>query len=241
MPKNGSRVGGKSIAMKFYLFVLLSALSIGTRAQTGDNAILQEFLSSADYAHVINHSAFGKTGTPDLKQSYVGLATTGELQKQVPVIYLHFSGLYNGKKKIVGQLQAIRVRDDYNGLPRNARYLLLYKDLREYNDESATGTVRIYDLNYDEYLAGKAVFNDGTLSQYTPFAVPNQVSTRYNLGDRAAAPCSNVLTAGECFSCMMAACVFNPTCRALCLATGSITANCTLSIMALCAVFSIVN
>lgn len=227
--------------MKFYFFVLLSALSMSARAQTGDNALLQEFLSSADYAYVINQSAFGKIGTPDLKQSYVGLATTGELQKQVPVIYLQFSGLYNGKKKIVGQLQAIRVRVDYNGLPRDARYLLLYKDLREFHEETATGTVRIYDLNYDEYLAGKVVFNAGTLSNFTPFAVPDQVSARYSLGARSAAPCTSALTAGECFSCMMATCASNPACGALCLATGSMAANCRLTIMALCAIVSIIN
>lgn len=240
MPKNASRVGGKSIAMKFYFFVLLSVLSMSARAQTGDNALLQEFLSSADYAYVINQSAFGKTGTPDLKQSYVGLATAGEWQKQVPVIYLHFSDMYNGKKKIVGQLQAIRVRDDYNSLPRNARYLLLFKDLREYDDETTTGTVRIYDLNYDEYLAGKAVFTAGALSSYTPFAVPDQVSARYSLGARSAAPCTRALTAGECFSCMMASCAANPACTALCMATGSMAANCRLSVMALCALISIV-
>lgn len=227
--------------MKFYLFVLLSVLSMSARAQRGDNDPLQEFLSSADYAHFITASAFGKTGTPDMKQSYVGLATTGEMQKQVPVIYLHFSGLYSGKKKIVGQLQAIKVRDDYSGLPRNARYLLLYKDLREFNEETATGTVRIYDLNYDEYLAGKAVFNAGALSEYTPFSVPDQVSSRYSLGARSATPCSSAITAGECFSCMMASCAANPACKALCMATGSMTANCTLFVMALCAIINIIN
>lgn len=244
MPKNGSRVGvSKSIAMKNFIIVLLSALSLGARAQTGDNALLQEFLRSADYAHVLNHSAFGKIGSPDLKQSYVGLATTGsgELQKQVPVIYLQFSGGQNGKKKILGQIQAIKVRDDYAGLPRNSRYLMLFKDLREFNEVDGTGSIRVYDLNYDEYLAGEAVFNRGQLSQYTPYPVPEPVSSRYNLGARSAAPCSNALTAGECFSCMMASCVFNPACRAICLATGSMSPNCTLSIMALCAMASIVN
>lgn len=227
--------------MKFYFFVLLSMMSMSARAQTDNDVLLKEFLSSADYAYVINTSAFAKIGTPDLKQSYVGLATTGELQKQLPVIYLQFSGLYNGKKKMVGQLQAIRVRDDFNGLPRNARYLLLYKDLREYDDETATGTVRVYDLNYDEYLAGKAVFNAGTLSNYTPFSVPDQVSARYSLGARSAAPCTSALTAGECFSCMMASCASNAACSTLCLATGSMSANCRLTIMALCTLISIVN
>jgi hypothetical protein len=244
--KRLQRVGGfKSIAMKFLFSLMLSVLSLCGSAQTSDNTLLQEFLESPDYAAIINNSPFGKTGTADLKQSFVVWATagSGEIQKQVPLIYLQFTGLINGKKKLLGQIHAIKVKEGYNGLPRNGKYLMLYKDLRQFNAEEGTGSIRVYDLNYDEYLVGEAVLGNGTLSQYTPYPVPEQVAAKYNLAGRQSLPCTSVggtTTFGECFSCMIGSCVLNPDCRALCLLAGSLQWQCTRSIQLYCAMIAMV-
>jgi len=231
--------------MKNVFFVMLSVLSLGGYAQTGDKALLREFLESPDLAAVINHSVIGKTGAPDLNQSFVGLATAsnGEVQREIPVIYLQFTAVLNGKERRIGQIQAIKVRDGYTGLPRNGRYLMLYKDLRQFNEEEGTGTIGIYDLNYDEYLAGEAVFSNGTLAQYRPHAIPANVTEKYNLESRVALPCTGTggtTTFGECFSCMMGACVLNPDCRALCLVAGSVQWQCTRVIQFYCALIAMV-
>lgn len=224
---------------------MLSVLSLCGSAQTSDNVLLQDFLESPDYAAIINSSSFGKTGTADIKQSFVvwAIAGSGEIQKQVPVIYLQFTVISNGKKKLQGQIQAIKVKEGYSGLPRNGKYLMLYKDLRQFNAEEGTGNIRVYDLNYDEYLVGEAVLGNGTLSQYIPYPVPDQVAAKYNLAGRQPMPCTSIggtTTFGECFSCMMGSCVLNPDCRALCLLAGSLQWQCTRSIQLYCAMIAMV-
>ncbi len=232
--------------MKNLLFLLLSCLTVSGRAQTGDDALLQEFINSPDYAAFIAGSSYGQLGTPDLKQSFVGYSSvvSGEIEKQVPVLYIQFAGVYNGKKKVVGQLQAIKVREDYSGLPRNGRYLMLFKDLRQFNADNSSGTIRVYDLNYDEYLSGEAVVNNWTVNNYTPFPVPDQVSAKYNLTGRAAHPCdangNGNVTFGECFSCMMGACMRDTECRTLCLIANLFQWRCTMAMRLSCRIIAII-
>lgn len=232
--------------MKNVLFLFFSILTISGKAQTADAALLQAFLNSPDYQSFLSGSPFARTGTADLKQSFVSYNTYSNngIEKEIPVIYIQFSGIINGKKIITGQIQAIKVKDDYTGLPGNGRYLMLYKDLRQFNSENGTGIIKVYDLNYDGYLAGEAEVGSGTVSKYVPFPVPDQVAAKYNLTGRSSLPCTNITgntTFGECFSCMIGSCVLNPDCRSLCLVANLLQWQCTRTMLVYCSMLALAS
>lgn len=221
-------------------------MSVNSRAQTDEDALLQEFLRSPDYAGFMAGSQFAGSGTLDLQRSFVSYSTavSGEIQKQVPVLYLSFAGVQNGKKKVTGQIQAIKVKDDYAGLPKNGRYLMLYKNFVQYNTNDSTGTIRVYDLNYDEYLAGEATVVNGTVNNYIPYPLPDNIATKYNLTGRAAHPCdkngNGDVTYGECFNCMLRSCMLDSECRLLCFLANLYRASCFNSMRASCAILAII-
>ncbi len=232
--------------MKKVLFFFLILMSVNGRAQTEEDALLQEFLHSPDYAGFIAGSQFAGLGTLDLQQSFVSYSTavSGEIQRQVPVIYLSFVGVQNGKKKITGQIQAMKVKDDYTGLPKNGRYLMLYKSFVEYNTDNNTGTIRVYDLNYGEYLVGEGTVVNGTVNNYIPFPLPDNIAAKYNLAGRAPHPCdtnhNGNVTYGECFNCMLRSCMGDPECRLLCFLANLYRASCFNSMRASCAIIAII-
>ncbi|MBI3138917.1 MAG: hypothetical protein HYZ15_10060 [Sphingobacteriales bacterium] len=232
--------------MKKLLFFFLILMSVSGRAQTEEETLLQEFLHSPDYAGFIAGSQFAGSGTLDMQKSFVDyrIGVYNEIEKRLPVLCLQFVGVQNGKKVIVGQIEAIKVREDYTGLPKNGRYLMLYKNYLQYNTGTSTGTIRVYDLNYDEYLVGEAAVTNGTVNNYTPYPMPDNIAAKYNLTGRAPHPCdtnhNGNVTYGECFSCMLRSCMSDPECRFLCFLANLYRSSCFNSMRVSCAILAII-
>lgn len=208
--------------MKKIFFLLFSLSSLGSNGQTEDSQLLQDFVNSVDYNRFMTNSQFSSNGNVNLLYSNVHHQEHPSIDgKIVPVLNVNFTQNLNGEIKIVGQIQAIKVREDYTRLPNMARYIMLYRDFRQYNHNTMTGTINVYDLNYDEYLVGIGNFTKGVADNFDTFPMPSITVERYDLGLERPHFCdgnqNGNVTWGECWRCMINACLGNSTCTALCM------------------------
>ena len=213
--------------LRFLIIPLLFAFYGKMQAQD-DVDPLAAYMASDDFKWFGNQSRFGQDVKPDEARSY--FSYEDYQGKRVPFIVVSLKGLLaNGKEGEVGQIEAIKVRDDYQQLPRNARYLQIYKDLREYDLATKTGRLRVYDLNYDEYLAVDAQIRNENIESVNTYPMPAEVAERYgfnrqeNMGSKTH-PCdgngNGNVSFGECMSCMITACWANPNCKRMCKLIG---------------------
>jgi hypothetical protein len=226
--------------MKKIFFLLLVLISFNLYGQPGDLQLLQNFVNSEDYSQFIANSQFSTNGAVNLDSSNVSHQEHPSLDgKVVPVLNVSFTQTQNDLPKIVGQIQAIKVRDDYHSLPNSSRYLMVYKDFREYNHSTQTGQIKIYDLNYDEYLVIDAAFTNGSTSSIETFPMPPVVIEKYGLDpNRGTHPCdanqNGNVTFGECWRCMVNACFSNPECNFRCFAANHFGQQCSMAIAISC-------
>ncbi|MBE2231068.1 MAG: hypothetical protein IAE96_10520 [Chitinophagaceae bacterium] len=226
----------------FFFFLCLSGIS---RAQPDEQSLIREFLASADFNRFRISSPFGRAGDPDPLHQYVKMTSTieNEVQGWVPVVHIGLTGLVNGRKKLVGEIQAVKVKESYTKLPQNGTYLLLYRDLTRYDLTTDNGEVRVYDLNYDSYLVGDALVKNGKVVTDHTYPMPPEVAGKYQLVSRAH-PCdanqNGNITFGECWRCFFNACKSDPECELLCKLINKRNMHCTLSIGISCAIIAAV-
>lgn len=224
---------------KFFLYIFILAGLSGYSQKVP--AEIMEFINSGDFAWFKTNSQFASNGEVDFEQSFVDYEVRDN--QKIPVININFTTGPDGSGRvIVGQIQAIKVRPDFTNLPRNARYLQLYRDFREFDFRSESGVVNVHDLNYDEYLASKATIYKSVVTQISPYQVPPEIAQRYETGIPPAPgyhQCdqnqNGNVTYGECYNCLVESCAASPICSAFCfimnlriknICTASIIANC---------------
>ena len=220
-------------------------MGIGSVAQKTPPEI-QEFLNSPDYAWFLANSEFAGNGVVDLEQSFVEYEIYNN--QKIPVISVNFvNGSIDDDRAIVGQIQVIKVRSDFNGLPGNSRYLQLYRDFRDFDFRTETGIIKVHDLNF-EYQCTQATVNKGVITQLSQYQMPSEKTGR-TAGGVPPGPgyhqCdlnqNGNVTFGECFSCLTASCAASPTCTALCLLMNLAVKNaCVTSTVANCLIISVV-
>lgn len=220
--------------MKSVFIALLSMCFLSLNAQISDSQLLNDFINSNDYSRFLDSSKFKNNGTFNLGLSNVTYHQHPDIaDKNVPVLNLNFTVNENRIIKIVGQIQAIKVKNGYSKLPSNGSYFMLYRDYRQFNLSGSVGTINVYDLNYDEYLVATASFSNGENSIETfPMTVP--IAEKYGLQTYRLHPCdenaNGNVTWGECFRCMVNACYSNPQCAGLCTFANQNGNQCTISI-----------
>ena len=205
-----------------------------------------EFLNSADFARFLSGSQFAANGEIDLERSFVEYEE--KENQRIPVITISFSGPSDNRTRTsVGQIQAIKVRSDFNGLPGGARYLQVYRDFRNFDFNSETGIINVHDLNYGEYLCTQATVNRSSVVQLSAYQMPPEIAERYGTG----IPASPVyhqcdlnnngnVTFGECFTCLTNSCNASPACQLLCMLLNQIVKRvCLTSTIANCVYMSI--
>ena len=235
----------KSIAMKKIFIAFFAVITITAKAQTQEDELLQEFINSTDFSWFLTNSQFSSNGEIGLNESFVYYERTvvNGTETNVPFLNINFFQLQNGQKKIVGQIQAIKVRNDYHGLPRDSRYLMLYRNFLDYNHLTQSGVIKIYDLNYEEYLVSVASISSGVVDNVVSNTIPEDIATRNGLisGRHYCDTNGNGnVTLGECYNCMMTACMSNPECQALCVIANMFIRRCTISILTSCAIISVI-
>jgi hypothetical protein len=230
---------------KLILFVFILTGLSGISQKTPFEII--EFINSEDFAWFKENSQFASNGTVDLESSFVEYEVRDN--QKIPVISVNFASSVNDFDKIiVGQIQAIKVRQDFTGLPRNARYLQLYRDFRDFNFRTETGIINVHDLNYGEYQATKATIVKGEVTQLSSYQMPPEIAERFGTGIPSSPgyhQCdlnqNGNVTFGECFNCLVASCAANPVCSVFCQLANLVVKNvCMASTIANCLIISII-
>src|SRR6185436_3077394 len=131
---------------------------------------------------------------------------------QVPILNITLIGAGG---RTIGQVSAIKVRSTYRQLPRNARYLLLYRDYADFDESTQKGIIRIYDLNYDGFLALEAELDGENITKLDTYSMPASIIAKYNFGGYGKqAPehhyCdkneNGDVSWAECFNCLVESC-----------------------------------
>lgn len=217
--------------MKKQLLVALFLCPFLIKAQSAaDTDLLSEFVGSEDFRWFVNESKSGNGVSADLSQSEVFYE---EYQgRKVPFLKVALvKDLRDGTMKKVGEIEAVKVREDYRRLPRGAKYLQIYKDLEEYDFSDGTGRIRVYDLNYEEYLVADALVVQEQIVEIRTFQMPQDIALQYGFAGARGEdtlgrphPCdgnqNGNVSFGECISCMLNACLGDAECRKLCRLTG---------------------
>lgn len=217
--------------MKKQLLVALFLCPFLIKAQSAaDTDLLSEFIGSEDFRWFVNESKFGKGVSADLFQSEIFYE---EYQgRKVPFLKLTLvRDSRDGTMKKVGEIEAVKVREDYRRLPGGAKYLQIYKDLEEYDFDDGTGRIRIYDLNYEGYLVADALVVQEQIVEIRTFQMPQDIASRYGFSGAGEEdtpgrphPCdgnqNGNVSFGECISCMLNACLGDAECRKLCRLSG---------------------
>jgi hypothetical protein len=167
---------------------------------------------------VRDSSHFFSGNTVDFTKSYVLYDTVED--RHIPNLFVSIISNQSKNDAVVGQLHVIRLKDSVQ-MPMNLHYIMLYKDYSEYNFGSESGKIRVYDLNYDQYMVLEADFSDGELINIDLREMPENISVRYGITRHHCDENGNGnVTFGECFHCLVSACMANTECRILCALTN---------------------
>ena len=216
--------------MRRFLLIILICCPFLINAQQADIELLSDFIDSEDFSWFIKQSNFGKNARADLSRSRVNYEEYEG--RKVPFLLVTIvREQADGTLKTAGEIEALKVRDGYDRLPREGRYLQVYKDLEEYDVQDGKGTIRLYDLNYDDYLFAELVVREEKVHAYKTYSMPDDIAKKYGFvsektGEETGKPhpCdgnqNGNVSFGECMSCMLNACLSNSECRKLCRITG---------------------
>ncbi len=230
--------------MKKILSVLFVFVTLSARSQD-EQSLVKEFLNSADFKWVKEKSGFITAAQADLSRSFV---LYEEVQGTlVPILNVALVEPGSGGK-LIGQVSAIKVRNTYRQLPRNARYLLMYRDYSAFDEKTESGIVRIHDLNYDGFLSLEAVVEGENLIRLDSYSMPASIIQKYNFGgSNKQSPkkhycddnANGDVSWAECFNCLVESCNANVTCRVTCRIMNLYKRYCDLSMAAACVWISI--
>ncbi|HSU28401.1 MAG TPA: hypothetical protein VLJ68_08465 [Chitinophagaceae bacterium] len=232
--------------MKKVLSVLFVIASFSGRSQD-NQTLLKEFLNSTDFKWVKEKSGFVINAQADLSRSFV---TYEDVQGiKVSILNIGLVSTEPGRAgRNIGQVSAIKVSNTYRQLPRNARYLLMYRDYSAYDENSKSGLVRIRDLNYDGFLSLEAELEGDNIVRLDTYGMPGNISDKYNFwGANKQAPKNHYcdqnengnVSWAECFNCLVESCSTNLVCKISCRILNFFNHYCDISMAAACVWISI--
>lgn len=224
-------------------FIVSPVTTFSLHQFRGNN--LEKFLSSETF---IRHADFiSDRGEMDLNTvQYQTVSIDGNSYDFYIVSILKNNSL-------AGKLEILDLKDT-EFLPNGDKYALNYADLSDYNMEDLTGSIELYDLNYDNFLHTNMKTQKGCytevegngLSQelknkYSYLANPNKIN---NLASRHLCDSNGNgnISFGECYGCITRAIKANSTSTAICDVYGAMGmpwwGSCGASTAVACAVIS---
>ena len=228
----------------------LCAASICTQAQEKEEVVAQ-FKASPEFERV--QQQFKELGEADFGEATVNFV---EANGRHPYGNLYF----RRDGQITAVLEFVHLPEKAGKLlPNNDRFAMQLVDYRNFESENLTGTIRAYDLNYDNHQAALLEVQKGMVTGLKTFSIPDELIKKYagldpaeQTGDtyeRKAHFCdgngNGNISYSECYRCMVKACKGNPECDLLCnlinQASGytPIPKQCNLSFVASCIIISI--
>ncbi len=129
--------------------------------------------------------------------------------------------------KLQGKLEILNLKGT-SFLPNNDTYALNYADLSSYDMDQKTGTIKLYDLNYENFMHTKMDIDKGYYINVEGDGLSDQLREKYaylanpaksaNLTSRHLCDSNGNgnISFGECYSCIVRAIKQNSTSTAIC-------------------------
>lgn len=220
------------------LFCLIGVISlIHCDRQTElsyEDQLIRNFVESKDFQ--INN--FLSCKSIDYEKSNVYYVNE---DPQKPVINIIFSK--NGQ--IIGTVEAIKNLSAEIKLPNEGQYFMLYRDFQHFNLSELTGSIDLYDLNYDNHNMGFGEVAKGYLIKASLKPMSSLITSKYeeiisNNNSYLKSKKDKVLlnqtpktksvlcdlnqngnvSFSECYKCFNSACGSNETCVVMCFLIG---------------------
>lgn len=196
--------------------------------------LIMEFIMSKDF----QTNELLSCKTIDYDKSNVMYFNDSKLK---PIITVVFSE--NGR--IIASVEAIKNYNENIKLPNENKYFMLYRDFERFDFNSLSGTIRMHDLNYDNWLFSRGEIFGNEVIKADYFPVQNNILYKYddviseNLNyinkrkfddekiiESKAAPLlcdannNGNISYSECYSCFNEACKQSEMCSILCYFIG---------------------
>lgn len=160
--------------------------------------------------------------------------------KEKPIITVVFSE----GDKIIGSVEAVKNTNRNILLPNGGSFFMMYRDFEKFDFVNETGSIDLYDLNYDNYLFGGGLIESSMVIISNYYPIPLHTLQRYqdiillnreyfsknnkfkdqNEIKSASKPCDGNsdgnVSFGECYKCYKDACNTDATCMVLCYLIG---------------------
>jgi hypothetical protein len=193
---------------------------------------IQGLVNSSEYTTYIE--SFVNTHYPNLTLD-LNRSTVKTMQNiySTPIITLPF---VNSSGKIVVSVEATKISNPEIQVPNGGQYLIMLRDFSDI-DANEGGTVRLYDLSYDDFMFAQATIADTVVTSSTVYDFPPAIANTYQTVisanaayktrlNAAQAQCdynhSGGISYAECWYCFNHACQGSPTCSLLCYFFGDV-------------------
>jgi hypothetical protein len=223
--------------MKTFLLTVICLLGmIGGFTQT---FTLEDFRNSASYG-LLQSAALLQEKKINFERSAVVEDEINGTRVRVLHLYVEDASFNN-----VGRIVAIR-NESNKFLPNGHDFVMAYGDYSGVNEE-CTGIFRIYDLNWDSYLAVELELENGLITRGQAEPIPAETRLKYGVEAKPKKCDENKngdISFGECYNCMWNECQSDQRCKIPCDYLdkyGTPTDKCKLTIAAACVWISIIS
>jgi hypothetical protein len=201
--------------------------------ESNEDYLIQEFIKSNDF----QQNEYISYKQIDFERSSVKYLN-GEEDK--PVINIIFADA----GKIIGSVEAIKNKSEKILLPNNGKYFMFYRDYTTFDFINMSGSIKLFDLNYDNHFFGYGEIGTGLLSASFYNPMPSNILNKYEkvistnktiLSSRNQKTpdikTESILCDGnddgnvsfsECYKCFNNACGSSETCVIMCFLVGDV-------------------
>ena len=224
--------------MKKLHFLVLIALIFGIvgackklTTENKEDYLIHEFLKSNDF----QRNQLMSYKLIDFERSSVYYLND---EKDKPIINI----IFTDAAKIIGSVEAIKNESEKILLPNNGKYFMVYRDYTTFDFNDMSGSIKLFDLNYDNHFFGYGELNSGLLNASFFNPMPSNILNKYekvlainrtNLNTpnkkTLSGKSESILCDGngngnvsfsECYKCFNNACGSSETCIVMCYLIG---------------------
>lgn len=194
-------------------------------------------IASTDYHDLfVKNDNLSNYGTINPKKSFVS-----EIQIEnsiFPVVNI----IIERDNIVIGTIVAVRLDSNQKKkMTTGHEYAIVLCDTRDFDVNTQTGIYRVYDANYDFFMACEIESIDNMITGFNGFPMPGEIAKKYEFrtGTSKAHPCDSSqdgnISLGECYVCLKKAISSDATLEFMCdaldiggLCFGSIAVACVL-------------
>ncbi len=230
-----------AIVLTMSVFFACQKKSASTDSNELDlNPILKEFVNSSEFQRSMN--SFQDLGDIDTENSKSEKVSENGVKFDLIKVY------FKKNNELTGFIEAIKMDSRAkNIIPNDDKYLMTLVKYENYDFQSKTGNIKLFDLNYDNFNYSNLSLKNGTFTSKVVSKLPSDIANKYtnlkkkkDLNNNSAAFQSRHYcdengngNVGyfECVGCFINACGTSHVCTGMCFLTapycgGSIAAAC---------------